>query len=310
MSELKDDLKKVDFENGQTIVESISDGRAAQGDPPEVLLKVVNEVKPLVIKAMPYRQYYVVRLVRLLYVFAFSLTLTFLICFLGRTIDGCEKFFDLAWAYLWPTIALLMEFASSLGYVALPASAVFVTDAQGRKISPWRAFWRSLVWLATVLIFPLHILLIATGNRRFMHDILSGTYVREPGEDPAKTFYPPIPRYWSVLLVVVCVGILSHPFAIENKIRKLAFVAMPYKTSDISWDRNGGFTQVAALSADLKRSTFGANHIETAKALLLLAFVSMREENKSVFWDAIEKISQLPDGVVMKAQKELEGSTG
>lgn len=313
MSELKDNLKEVDVELAQTIVESISEDHAARDSAPQVRLKVVDEAKPLVIKAMPYYKYYFLRFVRLLYAFAVSGLTSLLIGILvSLSGQGSDLFgtFQRQTLNLWMFSAFLLQLLSGLGIAAFPSSPLIVTNSRGEKISVGRAAWRALLWMSTVVFFPLHIVVVACGGRRFLHDVLSGTYVREPGEDPAKTFYPPMPRIWAVLLVVACAGLFSQPLWIESNIRKLAFIAAPDNKNYLAWGEGPEFSQMASFVLSLKQSASGANSFEVTKALLVLVCVSAKEHKVDQCLDAITMLSQRPEDEVRLAMTSLSDSLG
>lgn len=81
-----------------------------------------------------------------------------------------------------------------------------VVTRDGRPIGVARAAIRSLVFCYTWFLFPVHLVLVAVGSRRFLHDLMTDTYVLLQGEVPEQTIYPPAPRWIAPTLVVICVS--------------------------------------------------------------------------------------------------------
>lgn len=77
-----------------------------------------------------------------------------------------------------------------------------VVDGDGRSVSGVRAAVRSLAYLSTWFLLPVHLILIASGSRRLLHDRIAGTYVIGAGEDLRTSFYPPAKPWLAIGLVV------------------------------------------------------------------------------------------------------------
>lgn len=81
-----------------------------------------------------------------------------------------------------------------------------VVTKDGQPISIACGAIRSLAFCFTWFLLPVHLVLVAVGSRRFLHDLMTDTYVLIQGEEPDKTIYPPPPRWIAPVLVVACVA--------------------------------------------------------------------------------------------------------
>lgn len=85
-----------------------------------------------------------------------------------------------------------------------------VVTMDGCRLSTARAAARSLAFCFTWYLIPVHLAFMAVGSRRFLHDLMSDTYVLMDGEVPGCIVYPPPPRWIAPTLVVLCVCIAMY----------------------------------------------------------------------------------------------------
>lgn len=151
--------------------------------------------------AMPYRQYCMARLVRLvgdsqiaflLAVFLFALSKDF--------VSGGELILVPFFCFFFVAIKILR----GLNVFEGEWYGLLSTDSKGAKLTFIDAFWRALVLLFTLPLLPINFIFMAVGSRRLLHDYLSGTALRPADEDPATTFYPPVPGWWAPMLILSC----------------------------------------------------------------------------------------------------------
>lgn len=85
-----------------------------------------------------------------------------------------------------------------------------VVTRDGCRLSTARAAVRSLAFCFTWFLIPVHLAFIAVGSRRFLHDLMSDTYVLMDGEVPERTVYPPPPRWIAPTLVVLSICVAMY----------------------------------------------------------------------------------------------------
>lgn len=81
-----------------------------------------------------------------------------------------------------------------------------VVDRDGRRLTKTRSILRSIAFCLTWFLFPMHLVFMAVGSRRLLHDFATGTYVIGAKENLKTTIYPPASRWLAPLLVMSCVG--------------------------------------------------------------------------------------------------------
>lgn len=116
---------------------------------------------------------------------------------------------------LWLLIATLFltKFVSSRQGWISNALDLRVVDKTGAAIGPFRAVVRSLAFVFTFVLLPVHLLFFASGSRRLLHDYISGTYVLHGEEDLQRTFYPPNSKIPGLLLIALSVYAMSFRWA-------------------------------------------------------------------------------------------------
>lgn len=131
---------------------------------------------------------------------------------------------------IWPMLiaGLIAPFASSFNIgKGTPLGVLNVVDKNGQALTPYKALMRAVVFMFTWFIFPLHLIFIAAGSRRLLHDIVSGAYVITPGEDLKTTFYPSAPRWMAPLLVVAVVAMLCMQSNFTSYVQRLESLIVP-----------------------------------------------------------------------------------
>lgn len=155
--------------------------------------------------AMPVLKYYWLRFTNFAVDFAltaFSYILV-LLCIALILCNGIAISAPIHWSvcFIWPFIVFVaLKFHRGLG--GYSESRLHVVDASGVPITPKRSLARALAFALTWFLFPVHLVLMATGSRQLLHDSLTGCYVVSRGEHPAKSIYPPAPKWIAILLVV------------------------------------------------------------------------------------------------------------
>lgn len=131
---------------------------------------------------------------------------------------------------IWPMLiaGLIAPFTSSFNIgKGTPLGVLKVVDKNGRALTPYKAFMRALVLAFTWFVFPLHLIFVAAGSRRLLHDIVSGAYVITPSEDLKTTFYPSAPRWMAPLLVVAVVAMLCMQSNFTSYVQRLESLIVP-----------------------------------------------------------------------------------
>lgn len=123
----------------------------------------------------------------------------------SHMLDSIESYFASFW--FWFAISsiflLWVKYLRSLkDYADL---GLRVVDRDGHSLTKKRAFMRSIAFCLTWFLFPLHLVAIAVGSRRLLHDVVTGTYMIGANENLKTTIYPPAPRWLAPMLVLACV---------------------------------------------------------------------------------------------------------
>lgn len=110
-------------------------------------------------------------------------------------------------------LLVIIKTVRSLNICDKRTNGFYVLKRDGKSLSALAAIWRALILVLTLPIFPIHLITVAAGSRRFLHDVSSGTYVRSPGENPEITFYPPPPVWWMPLFLSISLVAVSISFS-------------------------------------------------------------------------------------------------
>ncbi len=102
-----------------------------------------------------------------------------------------------------------------------------VVDKNGNQITFRRALGRAVLFMISIWLFPIYLVYLAAGSRRLIHDQLSGTYVIETGENLRTTFYPPVPRWIPLLLIVTCISAVCCAKGVKEQYEKVEVAVVP-----------------------------------------------------------------------------------
>lgn len=117
-------------------------------------------------------------------------------------LDGCSALIVLL---IFGTIPFTIKYLSSMNGWLTRMFGFRVVDKNGWRLSGMACALRSLAFLLTWFLLPLHLLFIATGSRRFIHDYAAGSYVLFGEEDLETTFYPRIKPWLAFVMVAACI---------------------------------------------------------------------------------------------------------
>ncbi len=197
-----------------------------------------------------------------------------------------------------------------------------IVDKSGKPLGRWRAALRAALFLVSVVCFPLCLITMAAGSRRFFHDFCSDSYVLTEGEDPATTFYPPRPSWllplfaWLVIVLLCNSGRFSTVReSVENIVAGTMFGVqsrnyMDYLSHRFSYDLNAPMTQeqakvrVAQAEAllSLQVRYLGLRDYETARTMLNTAVLASRAGDVQKTQEYVNAWLKLP---VKRAERML-----
>lgn len=106
-------------------------------------------------------------------------------------------------------------------------TGMFVVDNCGVRVSWTRSAVRTLAYFFTWFLLPLHLVFIAVGSRRLLHDYIAGTFVINEGEDLKTSFYPPARSWLAPLLVVGCVALVCMSGQVSQMLLRTELELVP-----------------------------------------------------------------------------------
>ncbi|MBI5176279.1 MAG: RDD family protein [Candidatus Melainabacteria bacterium] len=201
-------------------------------------------------------------------------------------------------------------------------TALRIVDKSGKPLGRWRAALRAALYLGSVFCFPLCLITVAAGSRRFFHDFCSGSYVLTEGEDPARTFYPPRPAWllplfaWLVIVLLCNSGRFS---TVRETVENIAAGTMlgvqsrnymDYLAHRFVYDLNAPMTQeqakVRVTQAEallsLQVRYLGLRDYETARTMLNTAVLASRAGDVQKTQEYVNAWLKLP---VQRAERML-----
>lgn len=188
-----------------------------------------NADSPVVSVATPFLLFYLLRGLRFFLAMA---------AVAGAIVGSCGLLALIHWPIadsiihsgFWPIFiaGLIVPFVSSYNIgKGTPLGVLKVLDKNGEVLDANKALLRSLVFMVTWFVFPLHLIFIAAGSRRLLHDIVSGAFVVAPGENLKTSFYPAAPRWMAPLLVVAVVAMLCMQSNFTSYVQRLESLIVP-----------------------------------------------------------------------------------
>lgn len=189
--------------------------------------------------AAPYSFYIFVRtfrflietaLVCVLYVFASMALSKFVIPFLhAHFYDevSYDNALNCAWVVLLLSVPFGIKLFSSRNSAYSKLLSLRIVDKNGERLNWTKSVIRTVVYLITWFLFPIHFLFIVTGSRRFIHDYAAGSYVLYSEEDLKSTFYPPMKPWLAGAFLAGCFCFLGFkPTDLPTSFQRVAVVGM------------------------------------------------------------------------------------
>lgn len=132
-----------------------------------------------------------------------------------------------AWEVLLLSIPFCIKIFSSRNSAYSKLLSLRIVDKNGERLNWTGSAIRAVVFSLTWALFPIHLLFIVTGSRRFVHDYAAGSYVLFGEEDLKSTFYPPMKPWLAGALFVGFFCFLGlKPTDLPTSFQRAAVVGM------------------------------------------------------------------------------------
>lgn len=197
-----------------------------------------------------------------------------------------------------------------------------IVDKAGKPLGRGRAALRAALYLISVVFFPLSLVTVAAGSRRFFHDFCSGSYVLTDGEDPSKPFYPPRPAWllplfaWLVIVLLCNSGRFAtvretvENIAAGTLLGEQSHNYMDFLAHRFVYDLNASMTEEQAKSRvaqaeallSLQVRYLGLSNYETARTMLTTAVLASRAKDEQKTQEYVHAWLKLP---IRRAERML-----
>lgn len=207
-----------------------------------------------------------------------------------------------------------------------------IADLDGNPVSDKvlniRIIAYAITWLLlplNLVLIPINLLIMVAGGRRFLHDLVAGTYVITGDENPRTTIYPPQKRWIPIAFTIFAVFCLFLNTNFRHRYEDLEAVFVPslvgsqsetylwylqqkFESTDrnyrvITTDRSRKvLPQIEAMYA-LQARLHGAQSLKAARYLLFAAMIASRSGDTALTRQYSDMFVALPTSLQLQAME-------